>query len=463
MYESFYRLTEHPFNLTPDSDFLFLNKNFQKALDQITYAIDRREAFSVLIGDVGTGKTTLCWALLLRMSKNVRTALILNPLLNIDDLLRAIIQDFKIKPSRRRAPWRAQSTPEAEGLQDASWLDGLTRKQLIDELNRFLLEGAEDDSRSILVIDEAQNLSSECLEQLRVLSNLETSKRKLLQIIFSGQLELDQKLNLPQLRQLKQRITVRCSLKPLSKADMVRYIHHRLWKAGSNRSLSFSKSAMETIYRHSQGYPRLINIICDRALMAGYKKRSWNITNKMAKTAIENLAVSKTKMAFKPFPFFVRLVVAAIVGLMIFVGITYYIRTRSNEFGSAGHQETINPTADDADAASSETTLELPTPADTQPQSPAISSGTPRPSSGYSLQVHSLQTQQDADRAVSGFEQKGYPAYQRLITNRDGTRWYVVYIGPFADPETAGNTSEIILERERLTTILRSHSSSVTP
>ena len=231
MYENFYGLSEHPFNLTPDPDFLFLNETFQNSLDQITYAIDRRETFSVLIGDVGTGKTTLCRALLLRLPANVRTALILNPLVDIDDLFRMIIQDFQIKPSSRRQAWHARTSNEREGLQDSSWLDGLTRRELIDELNRFLLEGARDDVRNLLIIDEAQNLSTECLEHLRVLSNLETSKRKLLQVVFSGQIELDEKLNLTELRQLKQRITVRCSLQPLSERDMVRYIHHRLWKA----------------------------------------------------------------------------------------------------------------------------------------------------------------------------------------------------------------------------------------
>ncbi len=456
MYESFYRLTEHPFSLTPDSDFLFLNQNFQKALDQIAYAVDRREAFSVLIGDVGTGKTTLCWALIQRMPQNTRTALILNPLLDIDDLLRAIIQDFKIEPRRRREQWHTQSAPEAAGLRDASWLDGLSRKQLIDELNRFLLDGAADDIRNIVFIDEAQNLSPECLEQLRVLSNLETSKRKLLQIIFSGQLELDQKLNLPQLRQLKQRISVRCFLQPLSRADTTRYIHHRLGRAGSNRTLSFSKSAYGSIHKHSQGYPRLINIICDRALMAGYKERSRIITNKIAKTAIGSLGVSKTKTASKPLPFSVKLAGISIMCLMILAGIAYYFLTPGNYGGSVVHRETIQPATDDADTAQPEITPELQAPAAAQSQVPAVPVS-PQPSgSEFSLQVHSLGTQQDADRAVEGFRQKGYPSYQRSITNRDGILWYVVYIGPFADLTVAEETAEIILEREKLQTILRS-------
>jgi general secretion pathway protein A len=459
MYESFYGLEQHPFSLTPDADFLFLNENFQKSLDKLTYAINRGEAFSVLIGDVGTGKTTLCWALLLRMPKIVRTALILNPLLDVDDLLRAIIQDFNIKPSRRRAPWRVQPAPEAGQLQDASWLDGLSRKQLIDKLNRFLLEGAQNNVSSVLIIDEAQNLSPECLEQLRVLSNLETSKRKLLLIVFSGQIELDKNLNLPQLRQLKQRISARCSLEPLSKKDMIRYIHHRLWKAGSDRSLSFTKSAFSTIYEHSRGYPRLINIICDRALLEGYKKRSLNITKRIVKTALGNLALSEKKESFRPFPFPVRLAGIAIVCLMMLTAITYSIWTPNNDTGSASYQNTVQAVSDEAETDVTEIIPE-PQPAQKQAQDPVISPAPPLPSHEFSLQAHSLNTHRNAERAVAGLRRKGYPAYQRMITNRDGTQWHVVYLGPFEDLETANDIAETILERERLRTILRTYSSS---
>jgi general secretion pathway protein A len=463
MYERFYGLNQHPFSLTPDSDFLFLNGNFQKSLDRLTYAMNRREAFSVLIGDVGTGKTTLCWALLLRMPQNVRTALILNPLLDTDDLLRAVIQDFKIKPRHRRAPWRTLPVPDGEELQDASWLDGLTRKQLIDELNRFLLEGAKDDVRSILIIDESQNLSPECLEQLRVLSNLETSKHKLLQILFSGQLELEQKLNLPQLRQLKQRISVRCSLQPLSKEDMARYIHHRLRKAGSNRSPTFSRGALNSIHRHSGGYPRLVNLICDRALMAGYQQSSRIITKRMAKAGIGNLAAAKSKADFKFFSFLLRFAATLLVGLMIFGGIFYYIRTRGHDVGSTDYQTAIQPVPDNAETPATEMPQEPAAPLPFQPKTSADASSRPLPNSGFSLQVHSLTTQEDAKRAVADLRQKGYPAYQNLITNRDDTRWYVVYLGPFDDIETARETAEDILERQRLQTILRTSSSPGIP
>ena len=184
MYERYYGLKEKPFSLTPDPEFLFVNKQFRAAFENITYGIKRQEGFTTIVGDVGTGKTTLCWSLLGRLDKSIRTALILNPLLTEEDMLKAILQDFGIKARRNSPPPEVPSNPALP--YDPSWMKGMTRKELIDELNYFLLDGAEKDIFSILIIDEAQNLSLGVLEQLRILSNLETSKKKLLQIIFVG-------------------------------------------------------------------------------------------------------------------------------------------------------------------------------------------------------------------------------------------------------------------------------------
>lgn len=459
MYESFYGLRESPFSLTPDPDFLFINQNFRTALEQINYAINRREAISVVVGDVGTGKTTLCWALLMRMGKNVRTALILNPLLNSEDMLRAIIQDFGIKARNRRAPWRTRVADGPGELRDASWLEGLTRKQLIDELTVFLLEGAEADLSNILVIDEAQNLSLEVLEQLRILSNLETSKRKLLQIILVGQLELDQKLSSPQLRPLNQRITVRCSLQPLSRDDMVRYIYHRLWVAGGNQSVSFSEGALKKIYEHSGGYPRLVNIICDRALLAGYNKHSRNISAGMAQTALAELGMGGEKIARIPSPLSFRRAVTATAGLMVFAGLGYFVRPWNFITGLADHQQTIELAPASADTANSDMPSQLPQSADRPSQPAVISSSAPSGNPAFLLQVHSLKTQRQADSALADLKRKGYPALQRFVLNPDNTRWYVVYLGPFDDLEAAREAARRLLQREQLATILRSSAS----
>ena len=216
MYESFFGLKEKAFNLTPDPDFLYLNSRTKKAFEDILYGIERREGFAVVVGDVGTGKTTLCCSLLERIEgkKNIFTVLIQNPMLSELDILRSILHDLGV--------------PQRVG---AAWKHDMTKKELIDCLNTFLSENARDDIFTVLIIDESQNLSLEMLEQLRLLSNLETTKKKLLQIIFLGQPELDQKLT--QLRQLNQRISVWFEIRPLSREDTERYIRHRLAVVGT--------------------------------------------------------------------------------------------------------------------------------------------------------------------------------------------------------------------------------------
>jgi general secretion pathway protein A len=325
MYERYYGLKEKPFSLTPDPEFLFVNQHYRGALDSVIYGIQRQEGFTAIIGDVGTGKTTLCWSLLGKLDKGIRTALILNPLLTEEDILKAILQDFGVVPR-----WQMVTGADSEvsTSYDPSWMQGLTRKELIDELNLFLLEGAEQGIFNILIIDEAQNLSLGVLEQLRILSNLETAKKKLLQIIFVGQLEFEHKLNLPQLRQLDQRITIRYMLKPLTKADTVQYIGHRLSIAGSRRGVSFTKGALRSIYSYSKGYPRLINVICDRALLAGYSERSRTITARMVlKAAVGLRGKEKGSRTWKVEYRRVLLPIAALL-LLVLLTVLFFVWSR---------------------------------------------------------------------------------------------------------------------------------------
>jgi general secretion pathway protein A len=289
MYETFYGLKETAFNLTPDPSFLFLNERSKDALELILYGIERREGFAVIIGDVGTGKTTLCWALLERLAKrNIRSALIQNPMLSETDILKSILQDLGVR--NEDSPSEPDhGGKESQDLFDTSWMQGMDKKQLIDRLNRFLVERARENVFTVLIIDEAQNISMALLEQLRLLSNLETAKKKLLQIIFVGQLELDRKLRLPAMRQLNQRISVRFETKALSRKDTERYIRHRLAVAGGAPRLRFRRGAFRAIWRGSKGYPRLINLICDRALLTGYMNRSSVITRKFVRRAARSL------------------------------------------------------------------------------------------------------------------------------------------------------------------------------
>jgi general secretion pathway protein A len=289
MYEKFYGLKETAFSLTPDPAFLFLNKRSKDALDLILYGIERREGFAIIIGDIGTGKTTICWALLERLAKrNICTALIQNPMLSETDILRTIIQDLGIRPE---TPQASNETEDGShpGVFNTDWMQGMTKKQLIDRLNMFLAEQAEKDIFTVIIVDEAQNVSLTLLEQLRLLSNLETAKKKLLQIIFVGQLELDAKLKLPSLRQLNQRISIRFETKTLSKEDAELYIRHRIAAAGGASRLFFGSGAFKAIRRHSKGYPRLINLICDRALLIGYTERSRVITRRIVRRAADSL------------------------------------------------------------------------------------------------------------------------------------------------------------------------------
>ncbi len=289
MYENFYGLKETAFNLTPDPAFLFLNKRSKDALDLILYGIERREGFALIIGDVGTGKTTMCWALLDRLAKKkICTALIQNPMLSETDILKAILQDLGVRPEAPPSP--AQS-PDGSKLDvfDTDWMQGMSKKQLIDRLNMFLAGRAQENVFTVLIVDEAQNVSMSLLEQLRLLSNLETAKKKLLQIIFVGQLELDQKLKLASMRQLNQRISIRFETKTLSREDTELYIRHRIAAAGGAPRLVFGAGAFKAIWKHSKGYPRLINLICDRALLTGYNERSRVITRKIVRTAAGSL------------------------------------------------------------------------------------------------------------------------------------------------------------------------------
>jgi len=265
MYLDFYGLNEKPFSLTPDTRFLYLSKNHQDASNHLLYGIREKEGFVVLTGDIGTGKTTIVRALLERVNEDTSSALILDPMLEGEELLRATLEDFGI------------DSP------------GGTRTELIGRLNQFLLGELMQARGAVLIIDEAQHLSDQALEEIRLLSNIETEKAKLLQIILVGQVELHQKLESSFLRPLNQRISIRYHLLPLSRVDTDKYIYHRLLVAGSNGHITFSAGALNEIFKHSQGIPRLINLVCDRTLLAGYAKQSNYLNKQMVKKGAESL------------------------------------------------------------------------------------------------------------------------------------------------------------------------------
>ena len=265
MYQEFYGLREKPFALTPDPQFLYLSDGHRTAIESLLYGISQGEGFMVITGDIGTGKTTICRTLLERLDKNVKTAVIFNSFLTEEELLESILLDFG-HSSR-----------------------GRSRKERIDALNKLLIHYLSQGKKGVLIIDEAQNLSVPVLEQIRMLSNLETEKEKMLQIILVGQLELNQKLQSPELKQLNQRIVIRHYLVPLTRIETESYIYQRLMVAGAQGGIAFSKSAIDEIYNFSKGIPRLTNLLCDRALLGGFVDQTYHIDRGIVKKARKSL------------------------------------------------------------------------------------------------------------------------------------------------------------------------------
>jgi general secretion pathway protein A len=265
MYEAFYGLAEKPFNLTPDPRFLFLSEKHKEAFAHLLYGIKNRTGFVMVSGEIGTGKTTICRSLLNQLDTDTEVAFIFNPCLSPEELLRKINEDFGIDSQAN------------------------TIKDLIDELNQYLLDHNALGKNCVLIIDEAQNLTPSVLEQVRLLSNLETETQKLLQIVLIGQPELAHNLQLPELRQLNQRITARYHLKALDAEETLQYIAYRLRVAGGRKKVYFTRVAVRAVYRSSGGTPRVINAICDRALLIGYTKETLTITAGIVRRAAKEI------------------------------------------------------------------------------------------------------------------------------------------------------------------------------
>lgn len=265
MYLEYYGLKEPPFTITPNPRFLFFSGKHREAFNHLLYGIRERKGFVQLTGEVGAGKTTLCRALLEQLGENFSTALILNPVLSVDELVKAVAMEFGLV------------------------VRGMDRLEIVAVINDFLLRQMADGRETVLIIDEAQDLTDELLEQVRLLSNLETDDRKLLQIVLMGQPELRDRLNAHNLRQLRQRITVRYHLKPLKRLEVAQYVQHRLQVSGSQGAPYFTQMALWRIYRYSKGIPRLVNAVCDKALLAGFVEQRDRIDYRIVGRALREL------------------------------------------------------------------------------------------------------------------------------------------------------------------------------
>jgi general secretion pathway protein A len=312
MHEDYYGFSDKPFSLTPDPKYLYKSESHANAFDLLQYAIRRREGFVVITGDIGTGKTTLCRAILEQLDRKTFTALVLNPFLSEEDLLRLILQDFGVVSRDEMKRGR---------------LAGVTKQELIDTLNEFLLSLLPLGAGALLIIDEAQNLPRQVLEQIRILSNLETHREKLLQIVLVGQLNLKELLRSPELRQLDQRVSIRYELKPLTREETAAYVGHRLTIAGGGAVVSFASKALDVVHKFSGGIPRLINLLCDRALLGGYSARTKRITPEIVASAAAGLDLIPPRLS--PLPWVRRnatsFAAGAATAALLFAAISYAV------------------------------------------------------------------------------------------------------------------------------------------
>ena len=419
MYLDFYGLNEKPFSLTPDTRFLYLSENHQGAANHLLYGIREKEGFVVLTGDIGTGKTTIVRALVERLGKDTSSALLLNPMLEGEELLRCILEEFGVGNM------------------------GGGRKELIDRLNQFLLGELTQARGAALIIDEAQHLSEQALEEIRLLSNLETEKAKLLQIILVGQVELHQKLKSSFLRALNQRISIRYHLSSLNRIDTEKYIYHRLLVAGSNGHITFSASALNEIFKYSQGIPRLINLVCDRTLLAGYAGQSNRLDKKMVKRGMESLGKQGVSSAnsSKTRIFFSLGVLAGLIGCIYLIGFQYEIPYPTFSNANFIHKDTsltdqlilypIHTNSTDKGTSLSYESI--------SPSPESISSSPESISSShlYSIQISSYRDNTRASMNVNQLWKLGYEAFTTKVDIHGKGTWYRVMLGKFQSKSEA--------------------------
>ncbi len=446
MHEEYYGFTEKPFSLTPDPKYLYKSESHGNAFDLLQYAIRRREGFVVVTGDIGTGKTTLCRAILEQLDRKTFTALVLNPFLSEDDLLRLILQDFGVVSREEMKRGR---------------LAAVSKQELIDTLNEFLMSLLPLRASAVLIIDEAQNLPRQVLEQIRILSNLETDKEKLLQIVLVGQLNLRDLLRAPDLRQLDQRVSIRYELKPLNREETSAYIAHRLTIAGGASAVGFAPKALDLVYRYTAGIPRLINLLCDRALLGGYSARTTRITPAMVTVAASSLELTKPRF---PIVAWARrragAFAAGAAAMALLAGMAAYSVTllqarsasaRVTDSGAATRAETFAPpTAPPAPDPPAARTDDPPSP---EPPAPVAATGdtvTPPPSTApavaaaaasnagpYVVQVGSFRQETEASRLTAQLRSAGYQSRMVRVDAASRGIWFQVLVGPYAEIDQA--------------------------
>jgi len=445
MHEEYYGFTEKPFSLTPDPKYLYKSESHANAFDLLQYAIRRREGFVVVTGDIGTGKTTLCRAILEQLDRKTFTALVLNPFLSEDDLLRLILQDFGVVSRDEIKRGR---------------LVGVSKQELIDTLNEFLLSLLPLGAGALLIIDEAQNLPHQVLEQIRILSNLETNKDKLLQIVLVGQLNLKDLLRSPELRQLDQRVSIRYELKPLTREETSAYIAHRLTIAGGGSIVSFAPRALDLVHKYTGGIPRLINLVCDRALLGGYSARTNRITPEIVTAGAVGLDLALPRASIVRWvkrhvaAFAAGAAMMAAVSIAAAYGVialqARVTSSRSVDTSVVSQMRSVQPPPDGSavvQAVQGTTGPATPSPVDSQPRMERSDPGAQRApvqpaaetlaSRRYSVLVGSFRYEPEAASLLDQLKGLGYRARTSRVSSVERGTWHQVFVGPYGDVELA--------------------------
>ncbi len=431
LYLDFYSLKKPPFAITPDPEFLYSSCTHKTAIENILYGIEACMGFILLIGEVGTGKTTLCRAILDNLEGRAETVYIINPSLSGMEIIEAILDDLGI-----------------------SYPANSSKKALIDYLNRFLLKATKD-KPVVIIIDDAQTMTPEGLENLRLLSNLETDKKKLLQLVLVGQPELQGILLRPELRQLRQRIAICCRLGLIGYSELKQYISLRLFVAGDRGHTGFTRGAIKKIYMASHGIPRLINIICDYALMAGYVSNSPVVRKRDAERGISELR--QQAILDRPFlpgmqmfyPLEKRLRVELVILLLclIVLAISYrnnififnYERglpVKKTEQAGVANLPLRKPAVNIIHKNSSETKRVADTAAvNSKPVSTNMENNTIR--KNYIIQLFSYKTLKEAFRSGTILRQQGLEAHWNSVHMTTNGTWYRVYHGGFESEKEA--------------------------
>ncbi len=377
MYTSFFGLREKPFSLSPDPRFLFLSGSHREALAHLLYGIEQGEGFITITGEVGTGKTTICRTLLERLGSGTEVAFLFNPSGSGVELLQAIAGEF--------------------GLESV----GRNRTELNDLLNRFLLEKKREGKSVLLIVDEAQNLSTETLEQVRLLSNLETSSSKLIQILLLGQPELDRKLDSPELRQLRQRISVRWNLGSLTARETHEYVRHRIRIAASGDRGIFSDAALREIYRRTAGVPRLINVLCDRSLLAAYGSGKQQVSAGTVKDASREIPDARRRLLWSGGGW----QSAALIALLLSASLAAGFAAVTALLGGAGWNTTAPHTAQTAQTTLNPETPQVASAPRMTPLAVApVSAARLDPLASIALAVQSAESLQSAESTAQGAE-----------------------------------------------------------